>query len=586
MPSEQSGQQDIIAGSEGAAFPVPSHPLATPASESRQEPDDVAIVASAISRASRISPELADAEQASQAMLRGSLDTLIRLIERVSPGMRGSVLLLDEDGVTLHHGAAPRLPRSYCDAIDGASIGPAAGSCGTAAYRRERVIVRDIATDPLWEDYRDLASTYGLAACWSTPIMDRGNVLGTFAMYYTEPRAPTEADISLTDTAAMLAGNAIKRARAERALRVSEARFRSMAEAIPVQVWTARPDGHLDYITQKVADYLGRTKSELLGAGWSQFIHPDDLKRVAARWNHSIETGEPYEIEFRVFSVADGEYRWHLVRANPMLDADGRVVQWFGCNAEIEEHKRLELARDAALEQVNRANKSKADFLAMMSHELRTPLNAIGGYAQLMIDGIPTPPSEGQLNYLRRIAKSQHHLLGLIEAVLLHAKVEAGKVTYQIADFWARDVLDLIDPLTAPQRAAKRLGYDCSGCDGKLVFRGDREKVVQILVNVLSNAAKFTPADGHISVATEVLSPGVGAFVVKDTGIGMSGDELQVVFEPYVQFDSALARESKGTGLGMPISRELARGMGGDLTATSERGVGSVFMLSLPLAGV
>ncbi|HJR66794.1 MAG TPA: ATP-binding protein [Gemmatimonadaceae bacterium] len=586
MPSEQSGQQDIIAGSEGAAFPVPSHPLATPASESRQEPDDVAIVASAISRASRISPELADAEQASQAMLRGSLDTLIRLIERVSPGMRGSVLLLDEDGVTLHHGAAPRLPRSYCDAIDGASIGPAAGSCGTAAYRRERVIVRDIATDPLWEDYRDLASTYGLAACWSTPIMDRGNVLGTFAMYYTEPRAPTEADISLTDTAAMLAGNAIKRARAERALRVSEARFRSMAEAIPVQVWTARPDGHLDYITQKVADYLGRTKSELLGAGWSQFIHPDDLKRVAARWNHSIETGEPYEIEFRVFSVADGEYRWHLVRANPMLDADGRVVQWFGCNAEIEEHKRLELARDAALEQVNRANKSKADFLAMMSHELRTPLNAIGGYAQLMIDGIPTPPSEGQLNYLRRIAKSQHHLLGLIEAVLLHAKVEAGKVTYQIADFWARDVLDLIDPLTAPQRAAKRLGYDCSGCDGKLVFRGDREKVVQILVNVLSNAAKFTPADGHISVATEVLSPGVGAFVVKDTGIGMSGDELQVVFEPYVQFDSALARESKGTGLGMPISRELARGMGGDLTATSERGVGSVFTLSLPLAGV
>ena len=586
MPSEQSGQQDIIAGSEGAAFPVPSRPPATPASESRQEPDDVAIVASAISRASRISPELADAEQASQAMLRSSLDTLIRLIERVSPGMRGSVLLLDEDGVTLHHGAAPRLPRSYCDAIDGASIGPAAGSCGTAAYRRERVIVRDIATDPLWEDYRDLASTYGLAACWSTPIMDRGNVLGTFAMYYTEPRAPTEADISLTDTAAMLAGNAIKRARAERALRVSEARFRSMAEAIPVQVWTARPDGHLDYITQKVADYLGRTKSELLGAGWSQFIHPDDLKRVAARWNHSIETGEPYEIEFRVFSVADGEYRWHLVRANPMLDADGRVVQWFGCNAEIEEHKRLELARDAALEQVNRANKSKADFLAMMSHELRTPLNAIGGYAQLMIDGIPTPPSEGQLNYLRRIAKSQHHLLGLIEAVLLHAKVEAGKVTYQIADFWARDVLDLIDPLTAPQRAAKRLGYDCSGCDGKLVFRGDREKVVQILVNVLSNAAKFTPADGHISVATEVLSPGVGAFVVKDTGIGMSGDELQVVFEPYVQFDSALARESKGTGLGMPISRELARGMGGDLTATSERGVGSVFTLSLPLAGV
>jgi PAS domain S-box-containing protein len=581
MPREQLGGHDMIAGTP---FPASSSPRAASDPASQLEPDDVAMVTAAIARGTGTSPTLADAEQASQQMLRDSLDTLIRLIERISPGMQGSVLLLDEDGITLHHGAAPRLPRSYCEAIDGASIGPTAGSCGTAAYRRERVIVREIATDPLWADYRDLASTYGLAACWSTPIMDRDRVLGTFAMYYTEPRAPTEADISLTDTAAMLAGNAIKRARAERALRQSEARFRAMAEAIPVQVWTARADGQLDFITEKVADYLGRTTTELLGTGWSKFIHPDDVKRVAARWTHSIDTGEPYEIEFRVYSAVDGEYRWHLVRANAMRDADGRVVQWFGCNAEIEEHKRLEMARDAALEEVNRANKAKADFLAMMSHELRTPLNAIGGYAQLMIDGIPTPPSDGQLNYLRRIAKSQQHLLSLIEAVLLHAKVEAGKVTYQIADFWAREVLELIDPLTAPQRAAKRLGYDCHGCDGKLVFRGDREKVVQILLNVLSNAVKFTPAEGQITVSTKVLAADVGAFVVKDTGIGMSAEELQLVFEPYVQFDSKLARESKGTGLGMPISRELARGMGGDLTATSEPGAGSVFTFSLPLA--
>ena len=145
-------------------------------------------------------------------------------------------------------------------------------------------------------------------------------------------------------------------------------------------------------------------------------------------------------------------------------------------------------------------------------------------------------------------------------------------------------MLELIDPLTAPQRAAKRLGYDCTGCNGSLVFRGDREKVVQILLNVLSNAVKFTPADGHIGVATEILDPDVGAFVIRDTGIGMSAEELKVVFEPFVQFDSKLAREHTGTGLGMPISRELARGMGGDLVVTSEAGVGSVFTLALPLA--
>src|SRR5918992_4517825 len=146
------------------------------------------------------------ADDEATASMRGSLDALVRLFERVAPGMRGSVLLLDEDGVTLRHGAAPNLPEAYCRLIDGERIGPLAGSCGTAAYRRERVVVRDIATDPLWANYRQAAEPFGLAACWSTPILDPdGCVLGTFAMYYGEPRETTAADIALTETAAHLA---------------------------------------------------------------------------------------------------------------------------------------------------------------------------------------------------------------------------------------------------------------------------------------------------------------------------------------------------------------------------------------------
>jgi PAS domain S-box-containing protein len=537
-------------------------------------------------------------DYASAAMLRSSLEALVKLIERVAPGMRGSILLLDGDCVTLRHGAAPNLPADYCRAIDGSHIGPAAGSCGTAAYRREQVIVRDIATDPLWADYRAIAQPYNLAACWSTPILDTdGGVLGTFAMYYDEPREPTAADIALTETATLLAGNVIKRARAasmlrrrtetaERLaleLRASEARFRTMAETIPVQVWTAKPDGLLDFVTKRTADYFGRSVSELLASGWLDIVHQDDVERVVTRWRHSLDTGEPYEVEFRLLS-GDGEYRWHLVRADAMRGDGGEIVQWFGCTVDIEEQKRLEAALDTALTDAKLANKAKADFLAMMSHELRTPLNAIGGYAMLMLDGIPTPATEGQQNYLRRIAKSQQHLLGLIEAVLTQAKVEAGKVTYRITEVMARDVLEVVDSLTAPQRAAKRLAYDCDGCIPKLEFRADKEKLVQILLNLLSNAVKFTPAEGHISVSNELLSPEVGTFVVRDTGVGMSPAELNVVFEPFVQFDNTLSREHKGTGLGMPISRELARGMGGDLIASSEPGHGSTFTLSLPLA--
>ena len=393
--------------------------------------------------------------------------------------MRGSVLLLDDDGITLRHGAAPNLPIEYCQLIDGLCIGPIAGSCGTAAFKKERVIVRDIAASPLWEPYRKLVAPFDLVACWSTPIVDSGGrVLGTFAMYYDEPKEPTPADIQLTETATLLAKNVIKRARATTKLRArtdaaerlavalqeSEARFRMMAETIPVQVWTAQPDGMLDYVTQRTAQYFGTPQSALLGDRWAAMVHPDDLPRASERWQRSLLTGDPYEVEFRLRS-RDGEYRWHLVRAEPMLDVDGNILQWFGCTADIEEHKRLEAALDVAAAEARHANRSKADFLAMMSHELRTPLNAIGGYVQLMLDGIPNPASEGQLNYLRRVLKSQQHLLSLIEAVLTHAKIEAGKLTYQITEVVAHEVLSVVDSLTAPQRRAKRMAYDTSGCD-------------------------------------------------------------------------------------------------------------------------
>jgi PAS domain S-box-containing protein len=530
--------------------------------------------------------------------LERSLDELVRLLERMSPGMRGSVLILAEDGVSMFHAAGPSLPTSYLDAIDGARIGPVAGSCGTAAYRRERVIVEDIATDPLWEPYRALASRHGLAACWSTPIVDpEGTVLGTFAMYYDHPRAPQDADIALTEAAIRLARDIILRAKAAAALRErtasaersaellrqSEARFREMAETIPVQVWTAAPDGMLDFVTQRTADTFGRPVDELLRSGWIDMVHPDDVEPTLARWRASLDSGAPYEVQFRLRTRA-GEYRWFLARAQPLMGEDGFVAKWFGCNTDIEEYKRLQAALDTALEDAREANAGKARFLAMMSHELRTPLNAIGGYTQLMLDGIPMQPSKEHRDFLDRIARSQKHLLGLIESVLTHAKLEAGKTTYAIEAVRAGEVLTAIDSLTAPQRAAKQLAYDCTGCDRMLEVRADREKLTQILLNVIGNAVKFTPEQGRITVRTAMLDTGAAEFEISDSGVGMSPDQAARVFEPYTQFESSLSGQSRGTGLGMPISRDLARGMGGDLTVESTLGAGTTFRLVLPVA--
>ena len=201
-----------------------------------------------------------------------------------------------------------------------------------------------------------------------------------------------------------------------------------------------------------------------------------------------------------------------------------------------------------------------------------------------MLDGIPVPAAEPHVAYLRRISDSQKHLLGLIEAVLTHAKLEAGKIVYHTSNVAAFEVLDVVDSLTAPQRTAKSLAFLTDDCDRRMTFRADREKLVQILLNLVSNAAKFTPDGGTIAVRTETTPAGMGAFIVRDTGVGMSAEELAVVFEPYVQFDNRLSREQKGTGLGMPIARELARGMGGDMTATSEVGVGTEVRVEIPLA--
>ena len=183
---------------------------------------------------------------------------------------------------------------------------------------------------------------------------------------------------------------------------------------------------------------------------------------------------------------------------------------------------------------------------------------------------------------LRRILKGQQHLLGLIESVLTHAKLEAGRMTYRMSNIRVSELLDVAESMLRPQLATKGLAYDCEGCDSSLVLRGDRDKIAQILLNLLSNAVKFTPHGGRVAIRTAAPAPGRALLAVRDTGVGMTAEQVATVFEPYVQFDNSLTKSEKGTGLGMPISRDFARGMGGDLTVESEPGVGTEFILTLP----
>ena len=250
--------------------------------------------------------------------------------------------------------------------------------------------------------------------------------------------------------------------------------------------------------------------------------------------------------------------------------------------AQALERARLYESEHIARASAELANRAKSEFLAVMSHELRTPLNAIGGYAELIELGIRGPVTDEMRKDLQRIQKSQRHLLGLVNGVLNYSRVEAGAVTYDLQDVMLDEVLASCEALVAPQIRNKKLSLTYEATEPHIHVRADTEKLQQVLLNLLTNAIKFTEPGGKLELSCETAGDEVRVSV-SDTGRGIAEHQLGRVFEPFVQVDARLTRTQEGVGLGLAISRDLARGMGGDLTVESRLGQGSIFTLSLPL---
>ena len=368
--------------------------------------------------------------------------------------------------------------------------------------------------------------------------------------------------------------------------------------------------------------FQGYTAEEIIGQHFSVFYpqeardskFPDTELEVAARVGRFEDEG------WRVRK--DGTQFWANVVITALRDGEGELVGFAKVTRDLTERREGELcaiegARRLAAEETARqlaeeravalsrlleqlrtqaaelerrraeadaANRTKGDFLAAMSHELRTPLNAIDGYAELLELGIHGPVTEPQLDALRRIRRSQRHLLGIIDDLLNFSRAEAGRLTYEITPLPVAELAEAVVAMVAPQAEARGVALPRPAVPPDAVALGDRTKVEQILINLLSNSLKFTPRGGTIRVD----GGAEGAWVrihVRDTGIGIPPDRLEDVFEPFVQVGRTLSRQVEGTGLGLAISRDLARGMGGDLRlGESEEGAGSTFVLELPRA--
>jgi formate hydrogenlyase transcriptional activator len=268
---------------------------------------------------------------------------------QVSPSVT-SVLLMEGDGKHLVLTAGPKVPPEWVCSLGPVPVAPDAGLCGTAASLKTRVIVTDVATEPNWHDeYRDLAIRNGIRAAWSEPILTKDNqVLGTFALYSSESRVPTDVDLRLIEGAGRIALIAIERQRSQEALgsaleqiRNSEAKLRTIIDTIPVIAWCALPDGSGEFWNQRWHDYTGLSYEAARGWGWRAVIHPDDLDQLENKWRADLDSGQAGYVEGRLRRF-DGEYRWFLFQYEPLRDVTGTIVNWYGTNTDIQNLKQTE----------------------------------------------------------------------------------------------------------------------------------------------------------------------------------------------------------------------------------------------------
>jgi signal transduction histidine kinase len=362
-------------------------------------------------------------------------------------------------------------------------------------------------------------------------------------------------------------------------------RMREVFSQAPVAIAVLRGEDHRYEITNSRYDELIDNRRVV-----GQPIR-EALPELAGQGLYEIldsvySTGEPFvgtEVPVTLTRGGQPSETYFTFVYHPLRERDGSIsgiaIVATDVTDQVTARTGAEMANEreqTARAEAERANKAKSDFLATMSHELRTPLNAIGGYTDLILAGIRGPVTEPQRIDLERINRSQRHLLSVINDILNFAKVEAGRLKVVPQDVSMNHTLGSLEELISPILQQKRIAYEYRCCDPKY-----RERLQQILLNLLSNAAKFTPNGGRILVECNATTTTM-LVRVADTGIGIPADRLHQVFEPFVQLERGQAPEMGGTGLGLAISRDLARAMGGELTAESTPGKGSTFILSLP----
>lgn len=511
--------------------------------------------------------------------------------ERVVEGALCSLMEYREG--KLYPLATPSLPKAYVDLLNGIPVGPTAGSCGTACFRKERVISHDIRTDPLWEGHREILLGFGLEACWSQPILSgEGEVLGTFTLYFTHPRTPEPWELEALEKSAYTIATVLLYHRTHQQLEASLVNLQSLLKALPDLLFIVDAEGRfLEYFAPSIEDlvappevFLGRTIPEVL---------PPSLSEVAmSALQLTLETGIPQTIEYSL-EIRDGlehfEARFVPHDNDKVLILVRNITERKYAEQRLEEvNLRLEQALVQANElavQAELASRAKSEFLANMSHEIRTPMNGILGMVELLWD---SPLNEEQREHLKTLKDSADYLLSLLNDILDLSKIEAGKMTLERIPVNLQELLTSTLNLFKARAQEKRIQLRAEVSDSLPRYvLGDPVRVRQILANFISNAIKFTHEGEVVLIAQRSLQYPQGIYLgVRDTGIGIPLEKQAHLFEAFTQADGSTTRKFGGTGLGLAICKKLAELMGGQIGVQSEPGKGSLFFVDLPLPTV
>ena len=433
------------------------------------------------------------------------------------------------------------------------------------------VIVDDVGSDARTMVAAQALRDFGASSFVNLPVIEDGALVALLYVNCAAVRNWVADDIALMREVAERIRTASERLRSQAALAASEAKFRTIANAMPQMVWSTQPDGFHDYYNERWYDFTGAVPGDTDGERWAAMFHAEDRENAWRRWSHSLATGETYEVQYRL-RHRSGVYRWVLGRALPVRDEAGRIIRWMGTCTDIHDQK---LAENA----LRLANERKDEFLAMLGHELRNPLAPISTAAQVMRLRYNDP------EYVKRaseiIGRQVRHMTELVDDLLDVSRVTRGLAEMERTPVDLNSVVEHALEQARPLIEARHHELTVE-VDTPAWVDGDRTRLTQAVSNLLNNAAKYTQQHGRIALRLGVQD-GQASIAVCDNGNGIAPGLLPHVFDLFTQGERTPDRNQGGLGLGLTLVKGICAHHGGQVRAESAGpGQGSCFTITLP----